>query len=155
VVDSEGDPLRLALQAQPDLVAPNQGEAEELAGHEFSTDGDFADALDELAEMGARNVLITRSSGVFALLRDGPRVRKFRADIDPIEEVSAVGSGDALLAGYLAARVRGRPLEDCLRHAVACGTANTRSIGAGRFDPREATRFAGMTRVTELSSSPV
>jgi 1-phosphofructokinase family hexose kinase len=155
VVDSEGDPLRLSLQAQPDLVAPNQGEAEELAGHEFSTDGDFADALDEIAEMGARNVLITRSSGAFALVKDGPKTRRFRVDIDPVEEVSAVGSGDALLAGFLAARVRGRPLEECLRQAVACGTANTHSVGAGRFDPRDATRYAGLTRVTELSSSPV
>jgi hypothetical protein len=42
-----------------------------------------------------------------------------------------------------------------VRLAVGCGTANTRSVGAGRFDPRDATRFAGLSRVTELTGSAV
>ncbi len=71
VVDSEGDPLRQAFAANPDWVAPNQAEAEEMVGHEFSTDADFALALDEIAEMGPRNVLITRENGVHALVREG------------------------------------------------------------------------------------
>ena len=124
VLDSEGDPLRVGLAAQPDLVAPNQGEAEEVVGHEFSTQSDFADALDEIAEMGARNVLITRETGLHALVREGPRVRRFAVEIELVEPVTTVGSGDALLAGFLAARVRSRPIEECLRQAVGCGTAS-------------------------------
>ena len=103
-----------------------------MVGHEFSTDADFALALDEIAEMGPRNVLITRENGVHALVREGPKTRRFQVDVDPVEPVSTVGSGDALLAGFLAARVRRRPIEECLRQAVGCGTANTRSVGAGR-----------------------
>ena len=137
IVDSEGDPLRQAFAAGPDWVAPNQGEAEEMVGHEFSTEADFALALDEIADMGPRNVLITRENGAHALVREGPRTRRFQVDVDTVEAVSTVGSGDALLAGFLAARVRKRPIEECLRQAVGCGTANTRSIGAGRFDPKE------------------
>src|SRR5687768_7240799 len=34
VLDSEGEPLRLATRAGPGLVAPNELEAEELVGHE-------------------------------------------------------------------------------------------------------------------------
>ena len=150
VLDSEGDPLRLGVTAQPDWVAPNQPEAEEVVGHEFSSDADFAAALDEIADLGPRNVLITRDSGLFALVREAPKVRRFKVEIDPVEPVSTVGSGDALLAGFLAARVRRRPIEECLRLAVGCGTANTGSIGAGRFEPREAARYAGLARVSEL-----
>jgi len=153
VLDSEGDPLRTGIGAQPDWVAPNQPEAEEMVGHEFSGDADFALALGEMAEMGARNVLITRETGVFALVRDGGRARRFRVDIEPLESVSSVGSGDALLAGFLAARIRGRPLEECLRQAVGCGTANTRSMGAGRFEPRDVTRYAALCTVTELEQA--
>ena len=155
IVDSEGDPLRQAFAANPDWVAPNQAEAEEMVGHEFSTDADFALALDEIAEMGPRNILITRENGVHALVREGPKTRRFQVDVDPVEPVSTVGSGDALLAGFLAARVRKRPVEECLRQAVGCGTANTRSVGAGRFDPRDASRFAGLSRVTERTGSAV
>ncbi len=156
VVDSEGDPLRQAFAANPDWVAPNQAEAEEMVGHEFSTDADFALALDEIAEMGPRNVLITRENGVLRARargpEDAPLPGRRRAASRP---VSTVGSGDALLAGFLAARVRKRPVEECLRQAVGCGTANTRSVGAGRFDPRDATRFAALSRVTELTGSAV
>jgi 1-phosphofructokinase/tagatose 6-phosphate kinase len=150
VLDSEGDPLRLGMSAQPDWVAPNQYEAEEVVGHEFSTDSDFGAALDEIADLGPRNALITCEAGLYALVREGPKVRRFKVEIDAVEPVSTVGSGDALLAGFLAARVRHRPVEECLRQAVGCGTANTGSIGAGRFDPRDAIRYGALARVTEL-----
>ena len=153
VLDSEGEPLRLGVAMEPDFVAPNQAEAEELVGHEFASDGDFVEALDEIAELGARNVLITRESGCFALIRDGSRIRRYAVDIDLLESVTTVGSGDALLAGFLAARVRGRPIDEALRQAVGCGTANTRLIGAGRLDPREATRYAALARVVEFSGT--
>jgi 1-phosphofructokinase/tagatose 6-phosphate kinase len=151
VLDSEGDPLRVGMAAQPDWVAPNQYEAEEVCGHEFTTDADFVAALDEIADLGPRNVLITRATGVFALVRDGHRSKRFKVEIDAVEPVSTVGSGDALLAGFLAGRVRNRPIEECLRQAVGCGTANTGSVGAGRFEPRDAVRYAALSRVTELT----
>ena len=36
IVDTEGEPLRLAVKAEPDVVSPNEAEAEELVGHEFN-----------------------------------------------------------------------------------------------------------------------
>ncbi len=80
-----------------------------MVGHEFSTDADFALALDEIADMGPRNVLITRENGLHALVREGPKTRRFQVDVEPVEPVSTVGSGDALLAGFLAGRVRKSP----------------------------------------------
>jgi 1-phosphofructokinase/tagatose 6-phosphate kinase len=154
VLDSEGEPLRLGVAAEPEFVAPNQLEAEELVGHEFGSEGDFVRALDEIAELGARNVLITRESGCHALIRDGGRARRFGVAIDPLEALTTVGSGDALLAGFLSARVRGRTIDEALRQGVGCGTANTRTIGAGRLDPREAARYAALARVTEYSGTP-
>jgi sugar/nucleoside kinase (ribokinase family) len=43
--------------------------------------------------------------------------------------VDTVGAGDSLAAGYLAARLRGRPPAECLRVGVANGTASTRAAG--------------------------
>ena len=55
--------------------------------------------------------------------------------------MSAVGSGDAFLAGFVAARYSGSGNEDCLRFAVACGAESTQHFGAGVVDLREVERL--------------
>jgi 1-phosphofructokinase family hexose kinase len=150
VLDSEGQPLRLGVQAEPFLVSPNQGEAEGLVGQEFNEDDDFILGLDSIAEQGARNVLITQETGCFALLREKRQAHRFRATAPQVEPVSVVGSGDVLLAAFLAARLRGEPAEEALRAAVATGTASTLEVGAGRFEQREVERLANAVRVSEL-----
>jgi 1-phosphofructokinase family hexose kinase len=155
VLDCESEPLRLGVDAEPFLVSPNQVEAEGLVGQEFSDDEDFLMALEAIAELGARNVLVTHETGCFALVREDRRRRRFRAVAPTLEPVSTVGAGDVLLAGFLAARFAERPLEDALRAAVAAASAATLVIGAGRFDPREASRLQGMIDVHELEAAAV
>jgi 1-phosphofructokinase family hexose kinase len=150
VLDSEGEPLRVGLEAEPTLVAPNQHEAEALVGQELNDDDDFLMALDTIADLGARNVLLTLVSGAFGLMREDRRTRHFQAVAPKVDTVSAVGAGDVLLAGFLAAQLRERPFEDALRQAVAAGTAATTEVGAGRFDPREAGRLSAQVAVAEL-----
>jgi len=153
VLDSEGEPLRLGLESEPFLVSPNQREAEALVGQEFYERQDFALALEHIAELGARNVLITNESGCFARLRDGRKTRRYRAMAPQIEPVSSVGSGDVLLAAYMAAHAAGREPEEALREAVAAGAASTREVGAGRFDPKEAGTLQPDRKSTRLNSS--
>src|SRR6476659_9699242 len=70
VLDTEGEPLRAGVEAEPFLVSPNQAEAEALVGQEFHDEEDFRLALDGIVELGARNVLITTEQGAIALLRE-------------------------------------------------------------------------------------
>jgi 1-phosphofructokinase/tagatose 6-phosphate kinase len=142
--------MRLAVEAEPFLVSPNQSEAEALVGQEFHDEEDFRLALDSIAEMGARNVLITTEDGCVALLREERDVRRLRAIAPRVEPLSTVGSGDVLLAGFLAARQGGRTAEESLRAAVAAGAAATLELGAGRFDPRHAGRLQAGVEVREL-----
>jgi 1-phosphofructokinase family hexose kinase len=150
VLDSEGEPLRLGIESEPFLVSPNQREAEALVGQEFYEQQDFAFALERIAELGARNVLITNESGCFARLRDGRKTHRYRALAPHVEPVSGVGAGDVLLAGFIAARLEGKPSEQALRAAVAAGAASTLEVGAGRFDPRMASQLAPDVEVGEL-----
>ena len=146
VLDTEGEPLRLGVEAEPWLVSPNQREAESLVGQEFHDEEDFLMALDAIAELGARNVLIGHGAGAFALFREERRSQRFEANIPPLEPVAPAGAGDAMLAGYLAARIAEQPLEEALRSAVATGAAATLQVGGGRFDPREVSGLlAGVT----------
>jgi 1-phosphofructokinase family hexose kinase len=154
VVDSEGEPLRLAVEAEPYLVSPNLQEAEALVGHEFVDDQDLAAGLDEIADLGARNVLITLERGCFALLREDRTELRIRAEAPGMEPVSGVGAGDTLLAGFLAARVSGKPFDEAVRAAVAAGAASVLEAGAGRFDPREANRLAPLVQLEQLERVP-
>jgi 1-phosphofructokinase/tagatose 6-phosphate kinase len=150
VLDLEGEPLRLATQAEPLLVSPNEREAEQLVGQEFHDDDDYLVGLETIAELGARNVLITRESGCWAMLRSERETNRFRALAPRVDPVSAVGSGDVLLAAFIAARLDGRNDEEALRSAVAAGAASTLELGAGRFEPREAGRLVGGIEVAQL-----
>jgi 1-phosphofructokinase family hexose kinase len=143
VVDADGEPLRLAVRAEPDVVSPNVLEAEELVGHEFAGEGERSLAVAEIAALGPREAIMTLPDGCFAqVLVDGQRLLK-RARITPREPVAKRGSGDAFLAGYLAARYEGRAPDQCLRFGVACGAESTARLGAGLIDAREARRLMG------------
>ena len=148
VVDTDGEPLRHAVRAEPDVVSPNAVEAEELVGHEFTGETDRALAVAEMAALGPREVILTLPDGCVAqVLVEGQRRLK-RAYVEPREPIAKRGSGDALLAGYLAARYEGRAPDQCLRFSVACGAESTVRLSAGQIDAREARRLMGDVELT-------
>ncbi|MHB9112567.1 MAG: 1-phosphofructokinase family hexose kinase [Thermoleophilia bacterium] len=152
VLDTAGEPLRMAIKANPGLVSPNIFEAEALVGHEFAEDEDSLHAAVQLSRMGAGSAIITHPGGCFAYLDDGNGSQKtFTVKIPPQDPISTVGSGDAFLAGYVSARVSGKSDAECLRYAVACGAANTQKYGAGVFDVHDVKRFVAKTKVEEIS----
>jgi 1-phosphofructokinase/tagatose 6-phosphate kinase len=150
VVDTDGEPLRQAVRAEPDLVSPNVLEAEELVGHEFASEEERANAVAEICALGPREAIMTLPDGCYAQLTiDGQRVVK-RAVVEHREPIGKVGSGDAFLAGYLAARYEGRAPDQCLRLGVACGAESTARLGSGLIDAREARRLMGDVELTQL-----
>jgi len=134
-------------------VSPNELEAEGLVGREFADEEDRVAGVAEMVELGARESIMTLPNGCLALLSDGTEKRVFRATLDPLEPVSAVGSGDAFLAGFVAARYSGSGNEDCLRFAVACGAESTQHFGAGVVDLREVERLRPEVRVERIEPS--
>ena len=150
IVDTEGEPLRLAMRAEPALVTPNELEAEELVGHEFNDVADRAGAMAELVRLGAGEAIMTVPDGCYAnVLEDGTH-QVYRVRIDEQEARSTIGSGDAFLAGYVAARYGGRSALDCLRFGVACGAESTQHFGAGIIDPARVDRLLGEVRTERL-----
>src|SRR5437868_1778623 len=71
VIACDGEPLRLAVEAEPLFVCTRQPEAEALVGQEFHDDEDFELGLERIAELGARNAIVTSEDGCVALLREG------------------------------------------------------------------------------------
>jgi sugar/nucleoside kinase (ribokinase family) len=134
------------------VITPNEREAEELAGQEFADPGDLAQGLSELLRLGAGEAAITRPDGCAAVVGEGAERRFLEVRTESLEPVSTVGSGDAFLAGYVAARYEGRSPEDCLAYGVACGAESTQHFGAGVVEQREVERLAPDVRVEQLET---
>jgi 1-phosphofructokinase/tagatose 6-phosphate kinase len=140
IVDTDGEPLRAAMRAEPDIVSPNELEAEELVGQEFNDVEDRAQAVIEMTRLGAGEAIMTVRDGCYAhLLEEGPAL--YRVSITEQEPRSRIGSGDAFLAGYVAARYAGQQPLECLRYAVACGAESIEHFGAGVLDPDRVQRL--------------
>ena len=97
--------------------------------------------------MGAGEAIITTESGCVAIVGEGPSRALYEARIEPLEPVATVGSGDAFLAGYVAARYQGRDDRECLASASPAGpsrpstSAPARSTAARSSGSRPGSRW--------------
>lgn len=150
VLDAEGEAMLAGLRAGASVVTPNEREAEELVGQEFADRDDLVHGLSELVRLGADEAAITRPDGCVAAVGEGPERHFLEVRTESLEPVSTVGSGDAFLAGYVAARYEGRPPDDCLAYGVACGAESTQHFGAGTVDRNQVERLLGEVHVQDL-----
>ena len=158
VVDTDGEPLRQAVRAEPAVVSPNVLEAEELVGHEFNDDEDRTIAVREMAQLGAREAIMTMPDGCFAQIQGKdvpePVLYRVRVRAGAIEPRATVGSGDAFLAGFVAARYQGRDQSEALAFGVACGAESTQHLGAGLVDPDRVERLLADVEVEKATLTP-
>jgi 1-phosphofructokinase len=146
-VDTSGPALLTAVAAGPDLVKPNREELAEAVGAPLATLGEVIDAARELRSLGARAVLASLGADG-AVLVDDDGVTLARGPI--IEPRSAVGAGDALLAGFLAGGGRGSA---ALVEAVAWGTAAANLPGSRMPAPADIRR-AGVRIFPDAGALP-
>jgi 1-phosphofructokinase family hexose kinase len=142
MIDTDGEPMRLAVRSEPAVVSPNELEAEELVGHEFNDSDDRAQAVVEMRRLGAAEAIMTVSDGCYGQVLEGGNPVLYRVRVEEEQEArSSIGSGDAFLAGYVAARYAGRSPVDCLRFGVACGAESIHHVGAGIVEPSKVERL--------------
>jgi 1-phosphofructokinase len=149
-VDTSGPALEAAVAARPSAIKVNAEEAAALLGTPIA---DVTSALAAAGAIRARGIatvaLTLGRAGAVLLDADGA----WLATPPPIQAVSAVGSGDALLAGLLHARATGASAAEALRYAVATGAANAAAPGAGRFTSRDVAELLATTRLAPLADA--
>jgi 1-phosphofructokinase len=133
-VDTSGPSLRSAVFAGAALVKPNRDELAEVVGRGLSSLGDVVDAAHEIRSWGAGAVLASLGADG-AVLVDDDGVLVGSAPVD--RPRSAVGAGDALLAGFLAAGAKG---SDALTEALAWGAAAVSLPGSRMPGPADLQR---------------
>ena len=142
-LDISGESLRDALTQRPWLVKINAAEA---AGVTETADPAAAAAV--LHAAGAGTAIVTAGIKGSYLVSEGGRFRAV-----PPGEVGrfSIGSGDAFLAGFVTAAMRGASSEDSLRAAAAAGAANALIPGPGRLDLTALGRLADATVIERLT----
>jgi 1-phosphofructokinase family hexose kinase len=147
VVDIGGAPLASALEARPWLVKINAAEASATTGLPTAVRRDVTAAARRLIEGGAEHALITMGvDGAVLVTPDGA----WSVGRAPVIGPYSVGSGDALIGGFVAALSRGDDLPTALGHGAAAATANALTPGQGELDTRDVARLLPLCEVTPL-----
>ncbi len=120
-VDTTGEPLREAIKCKPFIIKPNLPELCDLVGAEIDTWWDALPYGKQLIDMGAQNVLLSLGSDGALLFTEEHRVWHLSAPHGVVK--NAVGSGDSMLGGFLAACAAGKELTEALRTGIAAGSA--------------------------------
>ncbi|MBO0778250.1 MAG: hexose kinase [Ktedonobacteraceae bacterium] len=148
LLDTYGPQVARALELQPSLLKVNQHEAGSLLEREITTVRQALEATRELQKRGAGEVVITLGNvGAVGLTAEG---KVFGWVAPQVAAVSAIGSGDCLLAGIIAGQERGERLPEATRFGIAAGAANTLQIGAGRLELRQVEELLPQVRALPL-----
>lgn len=148
VVDAAGTALHRVLPAQPYMVKPNLEELSEWAGRPLTTEAEILEAARDLNNAGP--LIVAVSLGAGGLLLVSPE-GSWRAVPPAVPVVNAIGSGDSLVAGFVAGLQEGRSAVEIIRMAVACGTANAMTEGVAEFDLATVGQLARRVRVERPS----
>ncbi|HYL84650.1 MAG TPA: 1-phosphofructokinase family hexose kinase [Candidatus Angelobacter sp.] len=149
-LDASGEPLRLGLEAGPDFIKPNREEAEWLTRKSIQDAKSAAAAIPQLISAGARSAAIS-------LGEDGLVWKPLNSDSIyhahslKLNARSAVGSGDATVAGFAYAAEEKLGAEDSLKLAAACGAANCLADLPGQVSAGEVQRFRELVKIEMLS----
>jgi len=123
VLDAPGKVLRAEAGLGVYLVKPNLGELEDMAGVKLDDHDKACAAARNLIAEGVAEVVVLSLGAKGAQLVTDTICEHFEAI--RVESVSAVGAGDAMLAGLVLALSRGDSLPDAMRFAIATGAAAT------------------------------
>lgn len=145
-LDTSGEPLRLALEAFPQIVKPNIHELEALLGTALPDTAAVVAAARGLLAGGVELVVVSMGSEG-ALFVSGDEVVRARPPRVTVQ--STVGAGDAMVAGIVAAQLRGLPLADAARLATAFSVDAISRIGAGLSDQAAIAAIMGRVEVEE------
>ncbi|MEY9860516.1 1-phosphofructokinase [Catenulispora sp. GAS73] len=133
-VDTSGAALVAALDAGPDLVKPNRQELAAAVGTPLNSIADVVAAAEKLLSRGVKAVLASLGADGAVLVDSAGAVL---GTADPIDPVSTVGAGDAMLAGFLAAGARG---EKALIEGMAWARAAVGLPGSQMPGPADVSR---------------
>jgi len=122
VVDATKDLLLNVLKYRPFLIKPNHHELGEIFGVELENREDVVPYAERLQEQGTQNVLVSMGGKGAVLLDAEGNVHMLPVPKGTL--VNAVGSGDSMVAGFLAGWTEKKDYEHAFKMGISAGSAS-------------------------------
>ncbi len=124
IIDTGGDALLEILPYHPFLIKPNQIELGALFNEDYNPSDihGLTSAAKHLQEKGARNVMISLGAEGAVLVTEEGQVYSRQAPGGNV--VNSVGSGDSMVAGFIAGYLKREDFEDAFVMGLAAGSAS-------------------------------
>lgn len=152
LIDTEGEPLLLALREKPTIAKPNLKELRRTLNTPCRTPAEIRNSLLQIKNLGAQNVIVSDGSkAVFAIEDNIPKNESAVWEVTPptVKVIGTTGAGDSLAGGLLAALNKGENFPKALLFGVACASA-TCAKPEGQFVNREeADKLLKRTRIQQ------
>ena len=120
VVDATKKLLVNSLKYKPFLIKPNRQELSEIFDTTVKTESDVVKYAQELQKMGAKNVLVSLGGDGALLVDEFGKVHK-EGVIKGHKVLNTVGSGDSMVAGFVAGCIDKNDYAYALKLGSACG----------------------------------
>ena len=128
IIDTSGEPLRLALQGHPFMIKPNLRELGTLAGRELQSTSEQGEFAMEMVIKGQSDIVVVSLGASGALLATQRGLQRLKAPEVPV--ISKVGAGDSMVAGIIIGLASDKTITDAVRYGVAAGTSAVMSPGS-------------------------
>lgn len=122
IVDATGELLTNVLKYKPFLVKPNNFELGEIFDKVLKTDEEIADCARELRKRGARNVLVSMGGDGALMVTENDEVLRCKAPEGKV--INTTGSGDSMVAGFIAGYIEKKNYEYALKLGLSAGSAS-------------------------------
>ena len=122
VVDATKNRLLNVLEYKPFLIKPNNHELGDLFGVQLKTKEEVIPYAKKLKDMGAVNVLISMSKEGAVLIDEFGQAHVSEAPKGIL--VNAVGSGDSMVAGFIAGYLEKNDYEYAFKMGLSAGSAS-------------------------------
>lgn len=121
IVDATNQLLLKVLPYKPFLIKPNHRELEEIFNTSIHSQEELIGYATQLQEMGAVNVLVSLGKDGALLVTENHNV--YTCDAAKGKLVNSVGSGDSMVAGFIAGYMHSHDYKEAIRLGSACGGA--------------------------------
>jgi 6-phosphofructokinase 2 len=127
VVDTSGEPLRLAAESGVYLLKPNMRELGYLVGHPIESEEDEIESARHLVDAGEAEVVVVSLGAGGALLVTEKNIEQLRSPTVPIR--SKLGAGDSMVAGIVFGLSQGKNIRKAVQYGIAAGAATVMTAG--------------------------
>ena len=148
VLDVSGESFRQAIGSAPDAIKPNIDELQELLGRSLDDVSEIVQAARDLLAQGIRTVVVSMGAKGAIFVEAETAVW---ASPPPVEVISTVGAGDAMVSGLVTGKLRGLSLTDCAQLATAFSIGALSQVGPRLPPPETIESFAQQVKVNVLS----